>query len=239
MPSNAITPVHIYQFPDKRAARSGNVQANRHLELTKHVFVKAQEWGAIQMNPARDVKKLPMKPRNRYVPDEEYLAAYAVAPEVVRVAMDIALLTGLRRGDTLSLRRSQLHDDGIHVKISKTGKHAIIDWSDDLREIVARAKKIKPQMRQHLIATRQGKPYTGDGFGSIWRRAVQRAIENKTLKEPLTFHDITAKSGSDSSDTGEASARLGHSSDAITNRVYRRKPARVKPLARTLRDISP
>jgi integrase len=229
----AITPVYIYQFRDGLATKSGNVQANRHLELIKHVFVKAQEWGSVQTNPARDVRKLAMKPRERYVTDDEYLAVYAEAPETAQVAMDLALLTGLRRGDLLALTRAQIHDDGIHVRTGKTGKRLIIEWNADLREVVARAKRIKPQMRQHLIATRSGKQFTGDGFGSIWLRAVRRAIQKGTLGQPFTFNDLRAKSASDAADAREASARLGHSSEAITNRVYRRKPARVRALTRT------
>jgi integrase len=44
------------------------------------------------------------------------------------------------------------------------------------------------------------------------------------------FHDIRGKSASDSSSLVEASERLGHSSLDLARRVYRRKPARVKPL---------
>jgi integrase len=46
----------------------------------------------------------------------------------------------------------------------------------------------------------------------------------------FTFHDIRAKSASDSASLQEASARLGHTSAAITDRVYMRVPYRVKPL---------
>ena len=123
-------------------------------------------------------------------------------------------------------------DDGIHVQTSKTGKKLIIEWNDELREVIARAKKIKPQMRQHLIAARSGKPYSGHGFSTIWQRAMAKAIENGDLAERFTFNDLRSKSASDTADVLEASERLGHSSIDLTRRVYRRKPARVRALLR-------
>ena len=48
--------------------------------------------------------------------------------------------------------------------------------------------------------------------------------------QPFQFRDLRAKSASD--DTPEAAtARLGHTNAAITESVYRRKPATVRPLA--------
>ena len=70
-----------------------------------------------------------------------------------------------------------------------------------------------------------------DGFDSIWYRRMKKAVANK--KNPLTeffqFRDLRAKSASD--DAAEsATARLGHSDPKLTEKVYRRKPAVVRPL---------
>ena len=230
MTPKAITPSQIYEFRDKIAVKSGDVQANHHLKTLKHVCVKAVEWGAVIANPARDVSKLHVRPRDRYAEDWEYEAVYKCASEVVRVAMDLAVLTGMRRGDLLALTRSQLRDDGIHVTTGKTGRKLIIEWSDELRDVVARAKQLKPQVRQHVIATRQGKRFTANGFSTLWQRAVRKALKQKALTQRFTFNDLRSKSASDTADLLEASERLGHSSPAITKQVYRRKPVRVTPL---------
>jgi hypothetical protein len=60
---------------------------------------------------------------------------------------------------------------------------------------------------------------------------MQKAVADK--KNPLTesfqFRDLRAKSASD--DTAEsATARLGHSDPKLTENIYRRKPAIVRPL---------
>ena len=145
--------------------------------------------------------------------------------------MDMAVLTGLRPGDLLSLTRENLTDEGIEIVNSKTGKVLLIEWSADLRRVVKRAQQQKPQVRQSIICNKQGKPYTVDGFNSNWYRNIRKAVADSenALEEPFQFRDLRAKSASD--DVLEAaSRRLGHSNTEITQRVYRRKPDRVGPL---------
>lgn len=69
--------------------------------------------------------------------------------------------------------------------------------------------------------------YTGDGFSAMWQRVMEKGINAGV--ERFTFHDIRAKSASDD-ELASASERLGHTSQAMTKRVYIRKPTRVKPL---------
>jgi integrase len=145
--------------------------------------------------------------------------------------MDLAVLTGLRPADLLGFQRSNLTDEGVYIIAGKTGKRLIIEWSDELRKAVKKARALPPHIRQPLISNRRGKPYTVDGFNSIWYRRMQKAVADK--KNPLTesfqFRDLRAKSASD--DTAEsATARLGHSDPKLTENIYRRKPAIVRPL---------
>jgi len=163
------------------------------------------------------------------VTDDEYRAVYVLAFPMMQVAMDLAVLTGLRRGDLLGLTRDHLTDEGILIRTSKTGTPLLIEWSDELRSVVNRAKRIKPQVRLTLICSRQGKPYSGQGFAAIWQRLIRKALEKKVISERFRFHDLRAKSASDDT-LDAATARLGHMDAKLTERVYRRKPRRVKPL---------
>jgi integrase len=54
----------------------------------------------------------------------------------------LAVLTGLRPGDLLSLTRANQTDDGIEILTSKTGKRLLIEWSDALRSAVSRAESL-------------------------------------------------------------------------------------------------
>lgn len=227
MRPSEVLPRHVYAYRTKRET-AGKVTTNRELEVLKHVFTKAIEWGVVDINPARDVRKLSIPRRTRYVTDAEFQLVYAVAQPMIKVAMELAVLTGLRRGDILSLTRGHLTDEGIRVDTAKTGKTLLIEWSDTLQDVVDAAKQLSPQVRQHLVANRRGKPYTPDGFATQWDRAMARALKNG-LAERFHFHDLRAKSASD--DTLQtASERLGHSSTSTTERYYRRGPQRVRPL---------
>ena len=69
------------------------------------------------------------------------------------------------------------------------------------------------------------------GFNTIFYRAMSKVVkdEKSGLTERFQFRDLRAKSASD--DTAEAaSKRLGHADSKITERVYRRKAERAKPL---------
>ncbi len=222
-----MTQQMIYQYMDERSAFP--TAARHDVTLLGHVFVKAIRWGAATKNPARGIEKPKSKPRDRYVTDKEFLAVRELAIPPLQVAMDLALLTGLRRGDILNLTRDSLTEEGLLVKTSKTNKGLLFDYTDELNEVISRAKKLRPQLPgYYLVRTRQGKQYSGPGFAANWRRLMNKAAKKGIQK--FTFHDIRAKSASDSESLQEASARLGHTSTAITDRVYMRVPYRVRPL---------
>ena len=185
----------------------------------------------MDVNYCKQVRKQRPPPRRRYVTEAEYAGAYAEMPPMLRCAMDLAVLTGLRPADLLSLTRNNLTDEGIEIATSKTGKVLLIEWSDSLKAVVDRAFKLEPRARQPIICTRRGQPYTVDGIACIVRRRIQKAIsdEENPLAETFSLRDLRAKSASD--DTLEhAQRRLGHTSSAMTQRTYRRKAERVRPL---------
>lgn len=227
MNPRAVRPSDIYAYRYKRG-RKTEFGANRDLEVLSHAFSKAIEWGVADSNPCREVRKFPEPKRRRYVTDAEYLTVYELASPTVQTAMDLAVLTGLRRGDILSLTRDHLTDEGILIQTSKTDKALLIEWSDELRAVVKRARQLPPETCQPIVATGKGTPYTSDGFYAIWQRLMVKAIARGKIQERFQFRDLRAKSASD--DTLEAATqRLGHADPRITETVYRRKPASVRP----------
>lgn len=222
-----LEPVHIRQFIDRLASR--RTRANRCLEVYKHLLGRAVEWGALRVNPAREVSKFKLPKRRRYVTNEDFAAVYARAEPMIQCAMDLAVLTALRRADLMKLTRDHLTEAGIELETGKTGKRLIITWTDELRAVVDRAKALRPHVRRHLIANRRGQGYTPDGFSSQFRKLLVAVYPVKA--DRWRWNDIRAKSASD--DTLEAAtARLGHASSATTVKHYRRAPEKVSPLKR-------
>ena len=132
----------------------------------------------------------------------------------------LAMLTGLRMGDLLGLRRSDVGPEGISVNQSKTKGRLLIEWTPELRAAVDDCRTLDRSVGSvYLLPNRRGQRYTVSGFGCLWARARDAAGAD------WTFQDLRAKSGSDH-ETGE---HLGHADARTRERVYRRRPRRVRP----------
>jgi len=158
----------------------------------------------------------------------------------VRAYIKLKLLTGLRRSDLLRLRATDLKEDGIHVQPGKTagttGKRLIIEWITELRQAVDEAQDVRPvHIAPWVFCNCSGACYvkpdgSANGWDSMWRRFMDRVLAETKVSERFTEHDLRAKCASDAESLEHAQRLLAHADSATTNRIYRRKPERVKPL---------
>jgi integrase len=216
-------------------ARGSGSAAHHEVRLLSNVFTWARRWGVVTINPARGLGLKTPKPRTRYITDAEFLVVRELAPVMIGYAMDLALLTGLRQGDILSLERRHLTDQGIDIQTSKTGRKLVIEWNEELRATTNAILREQPQFRRALICRRDGKAMTSSGFQTLWQRLMAAATKKPEDGEPLlaerfTFHDLRAKNLSDEPTLQGAADRAGHADPRITQRVYRRLPQLVKAL---------
>ena len=244
-----IQPVHAYKYADLISKAHGRTSAKHDIQCLSHLLTKAVEWGVINRNPILGQVRLKgNRPRDRLVEDWEVDEVLALRSSyrgtlVANAYIRFKLMTGLRRGDILRLRLSNLKEDGIHVLLNKTklstGKRLIIEWDPegDMRALVGEILRIPPKGVGDvpLFVTRQGKPYIDqqercNAFDSLWQRFMDKVMETTGVTERFQERDLRAKVASDSNSLIEASERLGHADTAITQRVYRRKPVRVQPL---------
>lgn len=230
LPDN-VTAQACYKYVDTRRSKDGKpvpVAARHEIALLGHVFAKAIRWGAASSNPVRGMDFGERSAKRAQVPLEQVEALKALAGDRLPVAIDLAVSTGQRRGDLLTLRREQLTDEGIVFQQSKTGAGVLIEWSPDLRAIIDRAKRLAPQIPgDYLIRTRRGKPYTAEGFSAIWQRAMAKHV--KAGGQRFSFHDLRSVSADGAATAEEAQARLGHASVQTTKRHYLRGLTRAKP----------
>jgi integrase len=230
LPDN-VTAQACYKYMDTRRSKDDKpvpVAARHEVALLGHVFSKAMRWGAAQRNPVRGMDFGERSAKRTQVPVGQVEALKALAGERLCVAIDLAVSTGQRRGDLLTLRRDQLTDEGIVFRQSKTGAGVLIEWSKDLRAIVDRAKALAPQVPgEYLIRTRRGRPYSAAGFSAIWQRVMAKHV--KAGGQRFSFHDLRSVSADGAATAEEAQARLGHASVATTRRHYLRGVTRAKP----------
>jgi integrase len=236
LPDN-VTQQQLYQYIDRRRKvvdkKTGQTapapEAARHeIALLGHVFKKAIRWGVASQNPVAGLEKADRKKQRPPVPPEQLQAVRALATERMRLAIDLAVCMGPRRGNLLTLTRDNCTEEGIEFLNTKGQRLQLIEWSDDLRAIVDQLKALKPQVGpgRFLLRTREGKGYTGDGFSANWQRLMAKHV--KAGGQRFTFHDLRSVAA-DEGTLEEARARLGHASSSTTQRFYRRGVERAKP----------
>lgn len=246
-----LEPQHVYQYADKRKSKkpsrgSGKTAAKREIEVLSHAFTKAVEWGLLKAHPFKgEVRIAGAKPRTRYVEDWELVEALAIKPlrkkggaAVVQALLRLKILTGLRQRDLLMITASDIKEDGLHVTISKTrnstGKRVIYEWTPELRSEIDQAISVRPALSPFLFCDRTGKGYVRDdgtapGWNNIWQNFMEKLLSASKVSERFTEHDMRAKVGSDAENLERARQLLGHADARMTERVYRRKPERIKP----------
>ena len=249
-----VEPQHAYKYADIVTKSSGFTSAKHDIQTLRHMLTKAVEWGDLKRNPLLGQVRLTPPPgvgvRDRFVEDWEIREALSIESSargvvIVQPYIRFKLMTGLRRIDILQLKLSDIRDDGVHVQPSKTrkstGKRLIIEWDDrgELKALIDDIKRIPPRRigDTYLFTTREGKCYVNDrgksnAFDSIWQRFMDKVMTETKVSDRFQERDLRAKVASESDTLEEASDRLGHADPAITNRVYRRKPVRVKALIR-------
>ena len=239
IPVQALRRKHIYEwlYHPKNAHRK--IAANRDISCLAHMLETARdEWELIEVNVATRLKRKHKEtPRTIYLYDEEYRRVRSAVPIHFQIAMDISLLTSLRKVDVLNIKQSDIvTQNGIPVLMvsqqkmgNKPGASYSIAIDDLLLEVFAKAREVNPipdgyliQKRTRKAGGKPGDPYTTSGFDSIWQRLVKRLKEDNHITA-VNWHDIRAKAASDVESPYHAHRLLGHKSMSTTERYLRNK----------------
>jgi integrase len=222
-----IRSTHIYEYLDARSAKASGRQE---IKLLSAALGYVQELGWITVNPCAGVKKGSARPRRRVLSDNEVIALREAASDRLRCLIDLALLTAMRQGDLLRLRLSDLTDEGIAVEHGKTGARVCYQWSDALREAVARAKRLRRRVGSvYLFADERGAPVKASAVQTAWIRLCKRVGV-----VDAHFHDLrgtTLTLAKEKAGIDYAQALAGHASATMTESyIARRSVTKVRPI---------
>ncbi|CAN5818326.1 hypothetical protein BH20PSE1_BH20PSE1_01610 [soil metagenome] len=216
----------IAQYLDRRSAR---IAANREVACLSSVFRNAIRWGWCDDNPCLGAPRNPEHRRTRLPSDAELAAIRVAAREQMRSMVDLELLTGLRKGDLLKIRLSDITDRGLRVEVHKTGAVVIFEWSVELRTVIDAARRLRRRVgSMYLYANLKGRRYTDSGWDSLWKRTLVRAGITG-----LTFHDLRRWVITEAKRQGGldyAQAVGAHRSRQATERYVIESEAVVRPL---------
>jgi site-specific recombinase XerD len=113
---------------------------NRHLALLSNLFTKAAKWKKTKAaNPVREVEKFKENNgRVRYLTEEEESRLKSVFPEEHWPLVEVALHTGMRRGEQVNLkwRDVNFHTRTITIPRSKSGEMRHVRMNDRVLEIL-------------------------------------------------------------------------------------------------------
>jgi len=222
-----VTASHIKQFRSHYYGTTLNA-GNRALVVLRQAFEIGMDLGMCDSNPARQVKRVPERKRERRLTDTEFNRIRACAKGKLPLIMDVLYYTGQRIGDVLAIRQSDISDGVIHFVQQKTGAMLDIEIGPDLEKAI-RAARSGPVAGLWLFS-KGGKPISYFTVHSAYKAACERARVSDT-----TLHDIRAKAITDLSLAGgDAMALAGHTDQKMTDRYIRERVVpRVKSLDRS------
>lgn len=225
MSIDEIRPTLVAEYLRVRG-ESSKVQANREIAVLSLVFNQAREWGFTERaNPCAGVRKHKEMPRTRYVEDSEYQAVWNCADDVVRDAMDLAVLTGQRQGDVLKMKVGDIRGGVLHVRQNKTQTALRIRVVGELEKVVERILSRQNRMGELLVQIGGGAVLTEDTLRKRFDKARTKAGVD------FQFRDLRAKAATDTKDLAWSQKLLGHQSRAMTEDYVRpRLGEMVEPL---------
>jgi integrase len=218
-----------------RKAEVSPATVNRELACLKTLFNKAVEWGKAETSPAAKVKKFrENNARERILSPEEARRLIGCAAPAIRPVLIVALNTGMRRTEILSLkwRDVDFAKSFILIEDSKSGKSRKVP----MNTFVYRILKDLPRTSSEYVFFNPG---TNDhvkdiktGFWAACRRAGLSGVRLHDLR-----HTAASKMIEAGADLVTVSKILGHSSIQMTMRYAHPTPENMRLAVGRLGEI--
>lgn len=210
-----------------RGSQRAPATVKRYMAALSHAFTIAiQEWEWLETNPLKRVRR-PIEPRGRvrFLDEDERDRLLAACREsrspLLYPVVLLALSTGMRRGEIMQLRHSDvdLQLGRITIEESKNDERRVVPLQGPALENMKRLLKVR-RMDTRLVFPGRPRP-TGDvrpaNLETAWKKAVGRAE-----LQDFRFHDLRHTAASHLAMNGatvaELAAILGHKTLAMVQR---------------------
>ncbi len=225
-----FSPLVIERFRASRL-KAGNTKStcNRYLQLLKRMFSVAVEEGYAEENPVKKVKLYSEKDnlKERILTEAEEGKLMETCSDTLRPILVVALNTGMRKTEILSLKWSQVDFKArtIRVERTKSGRVRFVPVNDALFNELTTLRIVNDKSSLVFPNPETGKPYLDmkTGFKGACRRA---GISN------LRFHDLRHTFASRliefGADIATVQRLLGHHSITVSQRYIHSGDERTK-----------
>jgi len=220
-----IGPEFVERYKAKRKTEVSPATVNRDLAFLKTMFKKAVEWGRLESSPVTNVKKFKEpNSKERTLNASEMARLIDAATNHLEPILIIALNTGMRRGEILSLKweNVNLSKRCIHIEDSKSGRSRDVPMNGLVVEAMS-------SIRQDSVYVFYN-PTTGEPIKDI-KTAFKTACKKAEIKG-LRFHDLRHTAATRMVEAGvdlvTVSKILGHSSIQMTMRYAHPTPGNMR-----------
>lgn len=171
-PFAAITRADIQRAVDKRVGTPA--AASNFLTTMRGLFAWAERNGHVDRDPTAGVQ--PVRYRTDGFPawtmdDVQAFRARHPIGGRARLAMELLLLTGLRRSDVVRVGRQHVRGDVLTVRAAKTGATVTMRMPAELLELI----EATPTGDMHFVISGYGQPFTVESFGNWFRDRCREA----------------------------------------------------------------
>jgi integrase len=183
-----LSPVDVEKFKSHKLKEGvTNTTVNHYLKTLKRMFNIAITWGYAKENPVKGIKFYSERDslRERILTEEEEGRLLEAASGHLRPILNVALNTGMRRGEILNLKWTHVDFKAgeIFIEKTKSGTPRTIDINSDLLDELTRLKVETNNKLYVFINPKTAKPY------KKLQRSFERARQKASI-EDLRFHDL-------------------------------------------------
>jgi len=194
---------HLRQKLTRGKTIRTDASINREMSCLHHIFTKAVEWEMMEQSPFDKGKSLLLKENNmrlRFLTEEEIGKLLDECAPYLRNIVECALNTGMRRGEILSLKWSQIRNGFIYLDKTKTNEARQIPINETMEKVFDRIKSEQNPKGDNVVDLK-GKPlkkknvsskyvftYNGSPTNSI-KTSFKTALKNAEIQD-FRFHDL-------------------------------------------------
>lgn len=254
LPVNSISPMQIQLVMNRLSGKSYSLQS-KVLVILRNIFKVAQENGLILRSPVSSMLKAGGRKAEEKIPltpEQSRLLLERVTNKRARTFLLIALHTGMRRGEIVALRWTDIDFDAKCVRVchnavmeqqgttitdypkTDAGKRTI-PLSEELEAWLLARKKLSNS--QFVIAMENHKPLTVSAYKSMWR-LIGRELPDVDFTAHTLRHTFITRLFEAGMDMKEVQYLAGHSKVELTMQIYTHydRASRAGETSRKLRE---
>ena len=187
--------IHLYEITDidvdnyKKARREAGIKLatiNRELALLKGVLNKARQWKVLQ-TPLPEIKLFKVdNTRVRYPTEEEYRRLVAISPEPLKSIIIVAVNTGMRRGELLSLKWQDvdIKERIITLRDTKSKETRYVPVNNVVSDALIGMNAV--QGCEYVFAGKEGNSHISESYVS---HLFEKVVKKAGIKD-FRYHDL-------------------------------------------------